>query len=318
VNTQNLTILIEASCEEDLPERIAAIAPGARIVTPADLESEPALIEQLDIVYGRLRKEQFPRAKRLRWVQSISAGMDFAQDDEARSHPAIFTAAHIHATVMSEHLFGLLLMLRRQLHAAHNFQLACRWDRPGWADVDTLEGKTLCIVGAGVIGRRCAALGEAFGMEVIAVRRRVTPTPHVKKVYSSEQLFEALGRCDVVMVILPNTPRTLKIIDSDAFAAMRDGAIFLNVGRGRTVDTDALVEALRAGKLAAAALDVTDPEPLPPDHPLWKMPNVLITAHYAGMFPRYDADAEAIFLDNLRRFIAGEELLGAMNREEGY
>ncbi len=315
---RDLTILITASGEPDLPERIRSIAPAARIVTREALHADPNLIEQVDIVYGRIADELFGRAKRLKWLQAASAGMDFALKEAASKHPAVFTKAHIHSVPISEHLFGLLLMLVRRFDVAYRFQMDRKWDRPKWEQVGVLAGATLCLVGAGTIGLRCAELGEAFGMEVIAVTRSAQPTAHVKKVYPPEQLFQALPLAHVVMVTLPNTPKTDKLINAAAFAAMQDGAIFLNAGRGRTVETDALVEALRSGKLAGAALDVTDPEPLPPDHPLWTLPNVVITAHYAGMFPDYAREAEAIFLDNLRRFLDGQPLQNMMDRQEGY
>jgi phosphoglycerate dehydrogenase-like enzyme len=310
--------LINTEFEEDLPSRIASVAPDARIIMRQDIKAAGELVETVDVVYGKLSEEQFTRAKNLKWLHSASAGMDFALSAAAGAHRAVFTKSHIHAEVMSEHLFAMLLALFRRLDIAHSFQLDSKWDRPAWEQVDVLSGKTLCIVGAGVIGRRCAMLAEAFGMEVIAVRRCAKPTPHAKKVYPPEQLHEALRGGDVVVAILPNTPETKKMIDADAFAAMPNGAVFLNVGRGQTVDTDALLEALKSGRLRAAGLDVTDPEPLPADHPLWAQPNVLITCHYAGMFPRYNIEAGAVFIENLRRFLAGDELLGVMDREAGY
>lgn len=313
-----LTILVNSSFSADLPGRIAEIAPGARIVTHEQFAEAPDLIGQVDIVLGRLKADSFPMAVRLKWVQCYSAGMDWAQHDQVRCHPAVLTNARIHAAPISEHLFGMLLMLSRSLHEAHRHKLAGRWQRPPAEQIGLLSGKTLCVVGLGVIGRTCAALGEAFAMEVIGVRRRPQPTEHVSKVYGQDELAEALAQADVVMVILPGTARTDGLIGRNAIAAMKRGALLLNAGRGKTVDTDALVEALAEGRLGGAGLDVVDPEPLPQGHPLWQMPNVVITAHYSGMHPGYDRNVEDLFVANLRRFVNGQELEGVVDKQEGY
>jgi D-2-hydroxyacid dehydrogenase (NADP+) len=181
-----------------------------------------------------------------------------------------------------------------------------------------LTGKTLCVVGLGTIGHRCAELGAALGMRVIGVRRSPRPTPPAEAVYAAKDLCQALGRADVVIIVLPGTAETAGLIGRAELAALPQGALLLNAGRGKTVDTDALVAALASGHLAGAGLDVVDPEPLPPEHPLWTMPNVLITPHTSGLHRTYTPEATAAFLDNLRRFLAGQELVGVVDKTLGY
>lgn len=210
-------------------------------------------------------------------------------------------------------------MLTRRLNVAYRQQLERQIDRNAYTrEVDELPGKTLCLVGLGVIGRRCASLGKAFGMRVIGVRRHPHPTPDVEQVFSTDALHDALAQADVVMVNLPSTPDTRRLFNHDAFAAMKSGGYFFNAGRGATVDTEALTEAVRNGTLCGVGLDVTDPEPLPLDHPLWSMPNVIITPHYSGARPHYLEHANRIFLENLQRFIAGEPLQFVVDKRTGY
>jgi phosphoglycerate dehydrogenase-like enzyme len=209
---------------------------------------------------------------------------------------------------ISEHLFGMLLMLSRKLTSARSSQMRGCWEAPNSSEIMTLAGKRLCILGLGMIGRRCAKLGDAFGMEVVGFRRNPRPNPHVRHVFGPDQLDAALRGAEVVMNILPGTEQTHNLLGTAEFQAMADRAIFLNAGRGRTVDTDAMIAALRCGKLRGAGLDVTDPEPLPEDHPLWQMPNVLVSAHYGGLHPAYGENARGVFMENLRRFIAGRPL----------
>jgi len=318
MEADSITILICTSTSDDLPERIAAVAPGARVISREQFRADESLIADADVVLGHLDGRFFPPATRLKWVQGTSAGADWLRRNEVPPHPAVLTKACIHAEPISQHLFAMLLMLTRGIDVTHPQQAAGLWKYPGTGCVELLNGKTLCIVGLGTIGRRCAELGEAFGMDVIGVQRNPRPAPHVRAVFGQDRLHDALAQADVVMLLLPLTPRTDGIIGRDAFAAMKDGTYLLNAGRGKTVDTDALMDALRSGKVKAAGLDVTDPEPLGADHPLWRIGRVVITPHYSGSCPDYDRRVEDLFLDNLRRFLAGEPLRHVIDRAEGY
>ena len=302
----------------ELSSQIQRIAPGAVVFTAEDLRDNPQLLGDVDIVFGRLRPAQFSQAGRLKWLQGTSAGMDWAKRPEVRNHLAVLTNARIHAVPIGEHLFGMLLMLTRNLHLAYRRQQAHNWEKPSRQAVGSLWGRTLCVIGLGQIGRRCAKLGKVHGMRVIGVRRRPRPTPHVEKVFGQDQLCEALALADVAMAVIPGTDETRNFIGQEAFKAIKPGACFLNAGRGRTVDTDALLEALRSGRVASAGLDVIEPEPLPPEHPLWDMPNVLITPHYSGLHPQNAQRAGRVFLNNLARFVSGRPLRFVVDKERGY
>jgi len=184
--------------------------------------------------------------------------------------------------------------------------------------VGLLWGKTLGVLGVGAIGGHSAEVGKAFGMRVVGLRRGGGAHPAVERMYAPGERADFLAECDVVLNTLPLTDATRGFLGRAEFAALRPGAVLVNTGRGGTVDTDALLDALRSGRLGAALLDVTDPEPLPPDHPLWTTENVTLTPHYSGSRPDYDERAEAIFLDNLRRYLAGQPLVNVVDKREGY
>lgn len=322
MNSQKLTILVSNIKATDyvqhLIEQVQAIAADAYIVTNEDLKTDPSLIGRIEIVFGSLDRSLFPQAHCLKWLQSTGAGMEWAQHPEIMSHPVILTNAHIHAVQISEHLFGMLLMLTRRLHSAYRQQLKKVWRDTLLSDLEIIAGKTLCVVGLGTIGQRCAMLGKAHGMRVIGVRNHPQTTPYVERVYGPDKIREPLSQANVVIVVLPSTPHTGNLIGHREFAAMPKGVFFLNAGRGQTVDTDALLEALGNGTVKGAGLDVTDPEPLPPNHPLWEMPNVIITPHISGWFSHNRESATHIFLDNLRRYVKDKPLQSQVNKNKGY
>jgi D-2-hydroxyacid dehydrogenase (NADP+) len=316
---KQVTILLSARHDEGLAEGIRRIAPAARIVSGDDLDRDAGLIAEVEIAYGGIKPDLFARARRLRWLQTTGAGVAWAQRPDVRDHAAVITNAHIHGDQIAEHLFGLLLMLTHRLHEAWLMQRDGQWKSPLTVRrITTLPGRRLCVLGLGVIGQRCATLGAAHGMTVVGLRRHPRPHEHCQAVYGPDRLAEALTGAEVVMNLLPGTSATAGMIGAEDFELLADGALFFNAGRGSTVDTDAMVEALRTGKLAGAGLDVVDPEPLPPGHPLWTMPNVLITPHYSGAVADYQARAQVVFLANLERYLAGRPLQGVIDKEAGY
>ena len=294
------------------------IAPGARLAGASGLAADPALVERIDIVYSSLPPALWEKARSLSWLQVKWAGVEtILQLPQVRSHPATITNVHIHGSAMSEHLWGMTFMLTRNLNRAVLRQKEEKWEENLREGLATLEGRTLCIVGLGKIGERCAAVGKALGMRVVGIRRRPAASPVADEVVGPGDRLKAFAEARVIMVLLPDTPGTRAFIGREELAVMK-GAFLLNAGRGRSVDTDALVDALRAGTVRGAGLDVTDPEPLPRGHPLWQMPNVVISPHYAGNHPGYDAEAFQCFLDNLRRWVNGEPLQNVVDRAEGY
>jgi phosphoglycerate dehydrogenase-like enzyme len=191
--------------------------------------------------------------------------------------------------------------------------------RHGDVPLDELSGKTLLIVGLGGIGHAIAQRAAAFGMTVLATDPKVFEKPLcVAELHTPERLDNLIPRADVVASAAPLTSQTRRLFNADRFESMKRGAVFLNVSRGGLVHTDALVAALASGHLVAAGLDVTDPEPLPSDHPLWSVPNVIITPHSAGQSPGGLRRRHELFRENLRRFAAGEMLLNIVDKHAGY
>lgn len=311
-----LTICLSQANIDAIGGRIHAIAPHARFITPEQLSESPQLWAEVNISYGVASRAAWSLAANLRWVQLTGAGVDGLLTPEVLAHPARITNARIHGHYIAEHLFGMLLMLTRRLHIAYQQQLAHEWR--GLQQLQTLQGKTLGLLGLGAIGSRCVDIARAFGMRVIALRRTEKAFPGVEHIYQPNELAEMLPQCDIIMITLPLTNATRHLIGTAELSLMKPSSMIFNIGRGKIIDSEALVAALRSGTIAGAGLDVTDPEPLPAEHPLWDMPQVLITPHYSGAFPDYAEHAAAIFLENLQHFLKGEALRDEVDKELGY
>ena len=301
-------------------ERVRATSACLEVVTPDELKAKPELLEELQIAFGGLSRVQLPEAKKLKWLQTAGAGVNGLLTPELRDRDLILTnASGIHAEPITEHMFGMLLMVTRRLAEAWDQQKTRQWKGYDFGgNVSLLAGKTLGVLGVGAIGGHSAKVGQAFGMRVLGLRRTGEPHPHVERMYTDADRLEFFRECDVVMNSLPLTEKTRHAMSWDEFAALKPGAIVVNTGRGGTINTDALLDALRSGRLGAALLDVTDPEPLPEDHPLWTMERVYITPHTSGAHPGYNERAGKIFLENLRRYLAGEPLINVVDKREGY
>jgi D-2-hydroxyacid dehydrogenase (NADP+) len=316
------TILVRAPISPELLEKIVQQAHGARVFGPAEHKERKDAWRDAEVVFTHhLQPERLSEAPKLRWIQTMGAGVEWLLTPEvvARSELVITNASGVHADPIAEHVFSLMLALARRLPEVLALQRESRWDTSRFLqDVPTLAGATLGILGVGAIGLRIAAIGAAFGMRVIGMRRGAEPAAHVERMYAPSQLQTLLSESHYVVDALPLTPATRGLLGPAEFAAMRSDAVLINIGRGGSVQTDALVEALRARRIAGAGLDVTDPEPLPPEHPLWKMENVIITPHYSGGRPGYTEHVTNIFLENLRRYIAGEALTNLVDKRAGY
>jgi phosphoglycerate dehydrogenase-like enzyme len=256
---------------------------------------------------------------KLRWWQHCWAGiaLDFCRAARARGI-VVTNMSGLYGPSIAEHAFGLLTVLARNYHTAFRNQQARTWDREVAARMVDLRGKTLGIVGLGNIGQCVARLGRAYGMRVVGCRRTDAPTPGVDQVYPLKRLHALLAESDALVVAAPLTPVTEGLLGPAEFAAMKPGLLFVNVSRGTIAQEPALLDALRSGQVAAAGLDVFAVEPLPPEHPLWSMPNVALTPHYAGDTVNRSGEPAARLARNLANRRLGRTLEGLVDCELGY
>ena len=312
-------ILVTTALTDAQQARLRSAAPGCRIVTEKDLDADPGLVRRVQVCYPRLPSRLWLQAESLQWLQSSSAGVDgLLALPEARRHPSALTNVHIHAHCLAEHLWGMALMLARNLHGALRAQDRGTWEtEPLLKDLGGLAGGLLCVAGLGVIGAQCAAIGRVMGMRVMGISRHGRPSAAVDEVVGPERRREVFAEARLVMLLLPGTRETAGFVGKTEMDVMK-AAWIVNGGRGPAVVTDELVKALQDGRVRGAGLDVTDPEPLPDGHPLWRLPNVIISPHYGGNHPGYDEEAFTVFCDNLGRWVRGEPLHDVVDKAAGY
>ncbi len=274
-------------------------------------------------VVWRVEPEWLERQdSRLRWVHTGGAGVEHLPLAELRERGIVVTNnSGVHVPNMPEQVLALMLAFARRLPTLLRAQAAHVWrDEATHREVFELAGQTVLLLGMGDIGLGLGERAAALGMRVTGLRRRTgkPAPPFVERVFGLDDLHAALADADHVAISLPQTRETVGMIDAVAFAAMKPGAFLYNVGRGSIVDSDALVDALRSGHLAGAGLDVTEPEPLPADSPLWDMENVIITSHTSGASPHaWDRGVE-IVAENIRRWRAGGPLHNEVDCDAGY
>ncbi len=308
-------VLLPPDLPADWPDKIRAAVPGIDVEAFDDASAAMDAIVDADAAYGTVPPELLARATKLRWIAAARAGLggDWFYP-ELVAHPAVVTNLRgIYNESLSQHIMGLLLAFAQRFEHYLPQQRERLWKRgPGMME---LGGMTALIVGVGGAGAETARRCAAFGMHVVGVDPRETTAPEgMAELVATERLDEKLAEADFVILTVPESPQTLNMFNAERFAAMKPGSIFINIGRGACVETDALVAALRSGHLGGAGLDVVAPEPLPADHPLWGMPNVLITPHVAIFGTHYQHKREAIVLENCRRFAAGEPLMNVVDK----
>jgi len=275
----------------------------------------------------------------LQWIEMESAGVEWLRDLPVWKSDVIITSSKgIHTVPMAEHLFAMLLALVRSLPAVIRAQERHEWIQNTDFPMHELRGRTMGIIGWGKIGDGVAHLAEAFGMRVIGTRRSVREPSEVgatataysnppflepvanapNVVYPESDLHVVLAESDAIVLILPLTAQTEGLLGDAEFAAIKEGALLLNMGRGAVVQEDALVRALQSGRLGGAGLDVFAQEPLPASSPLWAMPNVIVSPHLGGRGERTSDRAAHLFAVNLRRYLEGQPLINVVNREQEY
>lgn len=289
-------------------------------------EAKAALLEAEIVVCGNISEEQMAAAPKLRWIAFWSAGMDGKVTDTMRTRNLLLTnASGVHGPNIAEHVLAFMLMFTREMHLHVRSQIAGVWSRTGNAQrigASEMAGQTLGIVGLGRIGEALAARAKGCEMRVVATKRdpnaRYEAAVQPDAIYSSEELPRLLAESDHVCIALPYTPETHHLFNAELLAKMKPTAYLYNIGRGKIVDENALVEALRAGTIAGAGLDVFETEPLPADSPLWQMENVIITPHCSGVTPYYFTRFAAIVTENLRRYLSDQPLQNLYDAERGY
>jgi phosphoglycerate dehydrogenase-like enzyme len=304
-------------------ESLQAVAPGVELVALADGDARVEQLAGAQAVIGLCDAQTLAAAPGLHWIQTLNVGVENCVGVPGLAGRGILVTnmQRTSAAPIAEHAIAMMLALGRNLPEAVRQQQAGRWDRAAVTRQPMREvgGRTLLVVGLGGIGTEVARRAHGLGMRVIATRNSSREGPaFVERVGLSGELLALAAQADVVVNAAPLTAGTTGIFDQAFFAAMKPGGWFINVARGRSVVTDDLVAALRDGRLAGAALDVTDPEPLPEGHPLWSMANVLITPHVAA---GSDVQAERyriVLRENLRRYVAGEPMLNVVDVGRGY
>jgi phosphoglycerate dehydrogenase-like enzyme len=292
-----------------------------RVVMTTEREEIEGLLDEVEIAVGSFPHDLLAHAPRLRWVQEWGAGVDWLlrHPEVAELDFTLTNASGVHAIPISEQILGYLLAFARRLPAAVRAQDRHAWQAPKRDQLFELAGKTMLLVGVGAIGERTAMIAAALGMRVLGIRRNPAgDLPGVEAIYGSDRLHDLLPEADCVVLTVPLSHATQGMIGERELRAMKPTSYLINIGRGGTIQQPALIQALREGWIAGAGLDVFDQEPLPATSPLWELDNVIMTAHYAGLTPEYDQRALAIFLDNLKRYQAGEPLQNVVDKAAGY
>ena len=303
------TILAVIPMEEKHREMLKRTAKGAEIIfgDPETVSQEQ--VDQAEIILGNLPPEMIKKAKNLEWLQLNSAGYEAYAKEEIMGDRILTSCSGAYGQAVSEHMFAMLLAMQKKLHLYRDDQKSHKWGDEG--QVTSISDTTVMILGLGGIGKHFARLAHALGAYVIGIKRTYAPCPeYVDELHLQEDIKALLPKADAVVSFLPSSEETKGMFDKELFALMKPGSFFLNGGRGDTVSTEDLYQALKEGRLEGAALDVTDPEPLPPEHPLWDMPQVFITPHVSGGYHLSITldNVVDICAENMRRYLSGKEL----------
>lgn len=336
----SINVLITMPFEPALIGKLQAVSPRLNVTLREAKTAEDIadLIPETEILYTWSALPNPGDAPRLRWVQLHSAGVDSFLDHPLYTNSDLIftTTSGIHAVPMAEYVISMVLAFAHRLPEMTEDKLSAIWPKERWNRYlpKELYGSTMGIIGYGSIGRQIARLARAFGMNVLAIKRDLRhleetntyrleetgdPSGEIPdRIYPPEALHSFLRKCDFVAITLPLTPKTRQMIDAPAIASMKSDAVLINVARGDVIDQATLIEALQQRRIGGAALDVFATEPLPPDSPIWTLPNVIQSPHIAGLTPHYYERAADLFAENLRRFIAGEPLINQVERSKGY
>ena len=318
VRLEENVVVTEGFTQEHL-SKIQAVSEDFDIVVPQTAEETQAEIRGTDIVFGDFSRAMFAEACNLRWVQSIGSGIDGVLFDDFVESDIILTSAKgTVGTHLADHAWALILALTRGIHTALREKT---WSvrMPIRARSWELAGMTLGVFGLGGTGVEVARRAQGFGMRTIALdSENVNKPSFVEEVWPLDRFYDLLEESDIVVICLPLTHETRGVFEAKAFSHMRNHALLINVTRGDIVDGPSLLEALEKGAIGGAGLDTSPGEPLPDDHPLWNMENVVVTPHTAGGSPVRVARIVDVFCDNLKRYLEGRPLTGVIDKHKGY
>lgn len=287
---------------------------------PRNAKVPDEVLARAEVLMNYGDKSQIAPAKNVRYIHTISAGIDGYIDEVDRCHGSalpVTNGAGVYSDAVGEHVIALLLAVVHGIVPSVRNMAEKQW--PAIPMLGNVNGKAIAVLGTGDIGNNAARICAAMGARVLGFKLHACePFPPYSEIYTGGDGLDALlPQADAVLVCLPGSPFTKDMLDARRIGLMKAGSVLVNIGRGSIVNTEALMEALRSGHIAAAGLDVTDPEPLPPDHPLWTCPNVLITPHISGLGASKQKHAEW-FAENLRAYLEGRPQPGAVNREMKY
>jgi D-2-hydroxyacid dehydrogenase (NADP+) len=308
------------------PKQLQRDFPEIEVIHRTNYDGVEEYLRDAEVAFAfSLRPEQFKSAQNLRWIHAPTAAVHQLLFPELVKSDVVLTNAHeVHGPVVAEHVIALIFALAKKIPQAALLQQKRIWGQDAmWNDGPhprEIAGATLGLIGLGSIGRTVARSAAALGMRVIAVREHPEKEKPdgVAAVYAPPQLNELLSQSHYVVVAAPLTEATRRLINADRLGAMRPDAYLINVGRGPQVDENALADALRSHRIAGAALDVFEQEPLPAESPLWEVERLLITPHTAGLTEKLWQRHYALFSENLRRYLAREPLLFVVDKLKGY
>ena len=285
-----------------------------------DAEKLPLLLKDAEILLTFLKcdRKMIDAAPKLKWIQAITAGVDFMPLDEIRRRGIVLTNGRgIHTIHMAEYVIAAMINLARGAHLMFRNQMQKKWDRS--VPQEEIHGATVGVIGLGAIGAEVAKKAAFMGMHVIGVKRTPRPMDHVEEVFAPEDMDAVFRRSDYIINLLPYTPETDKKIDRRFFEQMKPTACFINIGRGQTVNEDDLIAALRDRRIRALVSDVYNIEPLPSESPLWDLENVILTPHICGVSPRYMDRAMQIIAHNVNVYLSRQgEMINLVNSKAGY
>jgi phosphoglycerate dehydrogenase-like enzyme len=337
-----LVVLIASPLEPEHIARIRAVDPRIELLHDAELLPTPryvsdhtgpattrtpeqearfvAMLGRAEVAFDFDRahlRDLAAVAPRLRWVQSTSAGIGqmVRRVGLDKTDIVLTTASGVHARPLADFCLMAMLMFAKDYPRMERDKRAKRWERYCGEE---LTGKTLAIIGLGRIGQEVARHGRRMDMRVVGMRRSDAVVDGIDKLYTRDELRAMLAATDFLVLAAPHTPETEGIVGASEIAALKRGAVVINIGRGQLIDEAALIRALQDGHLAGAALDVFEKEPPPPDSPLWDMPNVIISPHSASTVTQENARITELFCDNLRRYLSGRPLRNVLDAERLY